>query len=32
VEIGTLTPEDIHLPNVFVDAVVPAGRLPHLET
>jgi acetate CoA/acetoacetate CoA-transferase alpha subunit len=30
VEIGDLPPEDIHLPGVFVDAVVPAGPLPHV--
>ncbi|MBZ0135434.1 MAG: CoA transferase subunit A [Planctomycetes bacterium] len=29
VDVGTLTPENIHLPSVFVDAVVPAGPLPH---
>lgn len=29
VETGALKPEDIHLPSVFVDAVVPAGPLPH---
>ncbi|MCA8914923.1 MAG: CoA transferase subunit A [Planctomycetes bacterium] len=29
VETGRLKAEDIHLPSVFVDAVVPAGPLPH---
>lgn len=29
VETGELTPENIHLPSVFVDAVVQAGPLPH---
>jgi acetate CoA/acetoacetate CoA-transferase alpha subunit len=29
VEIGELEPENIHLPSVFVDSVVPAGPLPH---
>lgn len=29
VETGELKAEDIHLPSVFVDAVVPAGPLPH---
>ena len=29
VEIGALEPENIHLPAVFVDAVVQAGPLPH---
>lgn len=30
VEVGELAPEDVHLPSVFVDAVVPAGPLPHM--
>ena len=29
VDIGTIEPENVHLPCVFVDAVVPAGPLPH---
>lgn len=29
VDLGQLDPENIHLPSVFVDAVVPAGPLPH---
>ena len=31
VETGNLKAEDIHLPSVFVDVVVPAGPLPHGE-
>jgi acyl CoA:acetate/3-ketoacid CoA transferase alpha subunit len=31
VETGQMTPENVHLPSVFVDAVVPAGPLPHQE-
>jgi acetate CoA/acetoacetate CoA-transferase alpha subunit len=29
VDIGGLQPENVHLPSVFVSAVVPAGPLPH---
>ena len=29
VDIGGLEPENVHLPSVFVDAVVPSGPLPH---
>jgi acetate CoA/acetoacetate CoA-transferase alpha subunit len=32
VPIGALEPENVHLPAVFVDAVVPAGPRPHLAT
>lgn len=31
VDVGSLTPEDVHLPGVLVDAVVPAGPRPHLK-
>jgi acetate CoA/acetoacetate CoA-transferase alpha subunit len=29
VDTGAIEPENVHLPSVFVDAVVPAGPLPH---
>ena len=29
VETGALVPENVHLPGIFVDAVVPSGPLPH---
>ena len=31
VEVGEITPEDVHLPSVFVDAVVPAGPRRHMQ-
>lgn len=30
-EIAQIVPENVHLPSVFVDAVVPSGPLPHVE-
>ena len=31
VDVGSLAPENVHLPGVLVDAVVPAGPRPHLD-